>query len=142
VPLISEALLDEVTNLVEWPTAVVGQFDAEFLDLPPEVAIIEMESHQRYFPVRKSAACSALLPYFITISNGDPQKAHHCRGQRRVIRARLSDGKFFFDADRAQPLDTFVDKLEPSPLKNGLGSMLAKVAALEKRRPTWPTSSI
>jgi glycyl-tRNA synthetase beta chain len=133
LPLISEDLLDEVTNLVEWPTAVVGQFDAEFLDLPPEVAIIEMESHQRYFPVRKSAACSDLLPYFITISNGDPAKNDIiAEGNARVIRARLSDGKFFFDADRAQPLDTFVDKLETVTFEERLGSMRAKVSRLEK----------
>jgi glycyl-tRNA synthetase beta chain len=135
LPLISEALLDEVTNLVEWPTAVVGQFDAEFLDLPPEVAIIEMESHQRYFPMRKSAACSDLLPYFITISNGDPAKNDIiAEGNARVIRARLSDGKFFFDADRAQPLESFVDKLEAVTFEERLGSMRAKVSRLGKDR--------
>jgi glycyl-tRNA synthetase beta chain len=110
-----------------------GQFDAEFFDLPPEVAIIEMESHQRYFPVRKSAACSDLMPYFITISNGDPAKNDIiAEGNARVIRARLSDGKFFFDADRAQPLDSFVDKLETVTFEERLGSMRAKVSRLEK----------
>ena len=132
VPVISAALLDEVTNLVEWPTAVVGQFDAEFLDLPPEVATMEMESHQRYFPVRQSAQSPDLMPYFITISNGDPKKsAIIAEGNARVIRARLSDGKFFFDADRAIPLDQFVEKLETVTFEERLGSIAAKVGRIE-----------
>ena len=127
-PVISEALLDEVTNLVEWPTAVVGQFDPEFLDLPPEVATMEMESHQRYFPVRKAAQSTELMPYFITIANGDPAKAAIiAEGNARVIRARLSDGKFFFEADRAIPLDQFVEKLATVTFEERLGSMAAKV---------------
>ena len=132
VPVISDALLDEVTNLVEWPNAVIGQFDPEFLELPPEVAIIEMESHQRYFPVRESVDSDVLMPYFITISNGDPQKEKIIsEGNARVIRARLSDGKFFYDADRAHPLDTFVTKLETVTFEERLGSMLAKVSRIE-----------
>ncbi|WP_017297580.1 glycine--tRNA ligase subunit beta [Nodosilinea nodulosa] len=128
VPMISPALLNEVTNLVEWPTAVVGKFDTGFLELPPEVAIIEMESHQRYFPLRQSADGLTLMPYFVTISNGDPSKqAIIAEGNARVIRARLSDGKFFFDADRAQPLDAFVAKLETVTFEEQLGSMAAKV---------------
>ncbi|MEO1348643.1 MAG: glycine--tRNA ligase subunit beta [Cyanobacteria bacterium J06635_15] len=129
--VISEALLDEVTHLVEWPTAVVGQFDAEFLDLPPEVAIIEMESHQRYFPIKATADADTLLPYFITISNGDPTKsALIAEGNGRVIRARLSDGKFFFDADRQVSLDHFVDKLETVTFEESLGSVRAKVSRI------------
>lgn len=128
VPMLSEALLDEVTNLVEWPTAVVGRFDAEFLELPPEVSIIEMESHQRYFPLKQATDGKALMPYFVTISNGDPSKeAIIAEGNARVIRARLADGKFFFDADRAQPLDAFVAKLETVTFEEQLGSMAAKV---------------
>jgi glycyl-tRNA synthetase beta chain len=130
--MVSDPLLNEVTNLVEWPHAVVGQFDAEFLDLPAEVAIIEMESHQRYFPVKQSAQSDALLPYFITISNGDPRKEQIiAEGNARVIRARLSDGKFFYDADRGHPLDSFVTKLETVTFEERLGSMLAKVSRIE-----------
>lgn len=134
---INADLLAEVTNLVEWPTAVVGQFDAEFLDLPAEVAVMEMESHQRYFPVRRSLDSPDLLPYFITIANGDPAKAELiAEGNGRVIRARLADGKFFFDADRAQPLDAFFTKLETVTFEERLGSMAAKVnrsAAIAQR---------
>jgi glycyl-tRNA synthetase beta chain len=132
VPLVSTALLDEVTNLVEWPNAVVGQFDPEFLDLPPAVAVMEMESHQRYFPVQESVTSDALMPYFITISNGDPKKdSIIAEGNARVIRARLSDGKFFYDADRAHPLESFVDQLKTVTFEERLGSMRAKVARIE-----------
>ncbi|HEY9737174.1 MAG TPA: glycine--tRNA ligase subunit beta [Trichocoleus sp.] len=128
VAVISPSLLEEVTNLVEWPTAVVGKFDEEFLELPSEVAMMEMESHQRYFPVRPEAGSSDLLPCFVTISNGDPAKANIiAEGNGRVIRARLSDGKFFFDADRAQPLEAFVGKLETVTFEERLGSVRAKV---------------
>ena len=129
--MISPDLLAEVTHLVEWPTAVVGQFDAEFLELPPEVAIIEMESHQRYFPVTATGDADTLLPYFITISNGDPAKsALIAEGNGRVIRARLADGKFFFDADRQTPLAAFVDKLEPVTFEESLGSMRDKATRI------------
>ncbi|MEO0984181.1 MAG: glycine--tRNA ligase subunit beta [Cyanobacteria bacterium J06639_14] len=125
---IDDALLSEVANLVEWPTAVVGQFETEFLELPPEVAVMEMESHQRYFPILNPAEPGKLLPYFVTVSNGDPQKsALIAEGNGRVIRARLSDGKFFFDADRAVSFDTFVSKLDTVTFEERLGSMGAKV---------------
>ncbi|MGF1524305.1 MAG: glycine--tRNA ligase subunit beta [Leptolyngbyaceae cyanobacterium] len=125
---LDEDLLSEVANLVEWPTAVVGQFETEFLDLPTEVAVMEMESHQRYFPILNASDSSKLLPHFVTVSNGDPQKsALIAEGNGRVIRARLSDGKFFFDADRAVPFDTFVPKLGTVTFEERLGSMGAKV---------------
>jgi glycyl-tRNA synthetase beta chain len=132
VARINEALLSEVANLVEWPTAVVGEFESEFLALPPEVAIMEMESHQRYFPVLDAAKPDQLLPYFITVSNGDPKKSQLiAEGNGRVIRARLSDGKFFFEADRAVSLDTFVTKLDAVTFEERLGSMGAKVNRIE-----------
>jgi glycyl-tRNA synthetase beta chain len=128
VAVIDPNLLREVTNLVEFPTAIVGKFDASFLELPSEVIITEMESHQRYFPVLRSAESTELLPYFITVSNGDPQKsAIIAKGNERVIRARLSDGKFFFDADRTQPLADYLPKLETVTFQADLGSVRAKV---------------
>jgi glycyl-tRNA synthetase beta chain len=128
VAVIDPNLLAEVVNLVEHPSAVVGQFDAEFLQLPAEVVVTEMESHQRYFPVRPAADSTELLPYFITISNGDPQKAAIiAAGNQRVIRARLSDGKFFFDADRSQPLEAYLPKLETVTFQADLGSVRSKV---------------
>ena len=123
--IVNPDLLDEVINLVEWPTAVVGQYDEEFLELPSEVAITEMESHQRYFPLKSG---NSLLPNFITISNGDPAKSEIiAEGNARVIRARLSDGMFFFNADRAQPLADYLSKLEMVTFEERLGSVRQKV---------------
>ena len=123
--IVNPDLLDEVINLVEWPTAVVGQYDEEFLELPSEVAITEMESHQRYFPLKSG---NSLLPNFITISNGDPAKSDIiAEGNGRVIRARLSDGMFFFNADRTQTLADYLPKLEMVTFEERLGSVRQKV---------------
>lgn len=128
VALITPSLLQEVINLVEYPSAVVGKFDPDFLELPPEVIITEMESHQRYFPVLEQEGSNQLLPCFITISNGDPTKADIiAAGNERVIRARLSDGKFFFDADRTQPLESYLPRLETVTFQEDLGSVRQKV---------------
>lgn len=128
VASIDPDLLEEVRDLVEYPTAVVGQFDPEFLELPSEVITTEMESHQRYFPVLKAADRTDLLPYFITISNGDPGKTDLiAAGNQRVIRARLSDGKYFFDLDRKQSLEAYLPRLETVTFQADLGSVRAKV---------------
>lgn len=125
---INADLLEEVVDLVEYPTAVVGKFDPEFLDVPAEVLIMEMESHQRYFPVLKTEGTTNLLPYFITISNGDPAKAAIIsEGNGRVIRARLSDGRYFFELDRKSPLESYLARLESVTFQDELGSMRAKV---------------
>jgi glycyl-tRNA synthetase beta chain len=135
--VVNEALLDEVVDLVEWPTAVVGRFDEEFLALPAQVTMTEMESHQRYFPVRQGSAAESeeienLLPYFITISNGDPAKsALIAQGNERVIRARLADGQFFFAADRKKPLADYVPQLATVTFEAQLGSVLDKVNRVE-----------
>jgi glycyl-tRNA synthetase beta chain len=121
-------LLEEVTNLVEFPSAVVGKFEADFLELPPEVITTVMVSHQRYFPVFKSANSKELLPYFVTISNGDPAKSDIIAvGNERVIRARLADGKFFYDSDLKKPLESFLPQLEKVTFQEDLGSVRAKV---------------
>ncbi|AFY72573.1 glycyl-tRNA synthetase beta chain [Synechococcus sp. PCC 7502] len=123
---IPEALLEEVTQLVEYPTAVVGDFDQDFLALPPVVIKTEMVSHQRYFPLYDQN--NQLLPKFITISNGDPDKSRLiAAGNGRVIRARLSDGKFFYDSDRSVSLESFLPLLEKVTFQEQLGSVSAKV---------------
>jgi glycyl-tRNA synthetase beta chain len=133
VAVINPGLLAEVTNLVEYPTAVIGKFDQAFLELPSEVIITEMESHQRYFPMLRQAGSDELLPNFITISNGDPQKQDLiAEGNGRVIRARLSDGKFFFDADRAVPLESYLPKLETVTFQADLGSVRQKVDRISR----------
>lgn len=134
---ISEELLAEVTNLVEWPTAVVGKIDEEFLILPSEVTTTVMVTHQRYFPVLKltktAKAKVELLPYFITISNGDPEKSEIiATGNERVIRARLADGQFFYKADLAKPLESYLPALETVTFQAKLGSVRKKVERIVK----------
>ncbi|MEL7084580.1 MAG: glycine--tRNA ligase subunit beta [Cyanobacteria bacterium J06597_1] len=129
---IPEDLLEEVTDLVEWPTAVLGQFEEEFLELPVPVIESVMVEHQRYFSLHPSGNAEELIPYFITISNGDPAQSEAiAAGNGRVIRARLEDGRFFYKEDLKQPLDAFVDKLEQVTFEQSLGSMLAKVERIE-----------
>jgi len=126
-------LLQEVTNLVEAPSVVVGKFEEEFLSLPPEVITTVMVSHQRYFPVWKDERAKELLPYFITISNGDPAKADIIKlGNERVVRARLADGQFFYKTDLAKPLDRYIPQLEKVTFQEDLGSMRAKVDRVSK----------
>ncbi|MBF2055684.1 MAG: glycine--tRNA ligase subunit beta [Cyanobacterium sp. T60_A2020_053] len=119
-------LLAEVTNLVEYPTAVLGSFEAEFLQLPPEVITTVMVTHQRYFPIKDENG--QLLPYFITISNGDPQKsAIIATGNAKVIRARLADAQFFYQADCDEHLETYLPQLETVTFQEDLGTMHDKV---------------
>ncbi|MFN7518232.1 MAG: glycine--tRNA ligase subunit beta [Dolichospermum sp.] len=126
-------LLAEVVNLVEYPTAVIGQFEEEFLKLPKEVITEVMVSHQRYFPVFKNAQCQELLPNFITVSNGDPTKSDIIAvGNGRVIRARLADGRFFYEADVSKPLESFLPQLEKVTFQEDLGSVRAKVERIVK----------
>jgi glycyl-tRNA synthetase beta chain len=121
-------LLEEVVNLVEYPTAVIGKFDEEFLNLPTEVITTVMVTHQRYFPIFKDERKQELLPYFITISNGDPAKSDLiAEGNGRVVRARLADGQYFYQADLAQPLVDYLPKLETVTFQADLGSMKLKV---------------
>ncbi|MDX1978095.1 MAG: glycine--tRNA ligase subunit beta [Pseudanabaenaceae cyanobacterium bins.68] len=125
-------LLTEVTQLVEFPTAIVGEFEREFLQLPPEVIETEMVSHQRYFPLYAlGSQPPTLLPYFITISNGDPTKSKLiAAGNGRVIRARLADGQFFYASDRQQKLTDWNVLLEKVTFQEQLGSVAEKVERL------------
>ncbi len=126
-------LLEEVTDLVEWPTAVLGQFDQEFLELPVPVIKIVMVTHQRYFPVYSQTTPDQLLPNFITISNGDPQKSQIiAAGNGRVVRARLADAQFFYQEDRKHPLAANLKKLAEVTFVEELGSMADKVARIEQ----------
>ena len=131
-PLYPE-LLAEVINLVEWPAAIVGKFDPEFLNLPSEVVTEVMVTHQRYFPVFKTEIATELLPYFITISNGDPAKSDIiAAGNERVIKARLADGQYFYKTDLASPLESYLPKLEKVTFQDELGSVRQKVGRIEK----------
>ncbi len=120
------SLYDQVTNLVELPNPVVGTFDARHLDLPPEVLIQEMKSHQRYFTLLDGSG--KLLPKFIAVSN-TPVKDEKLsvKGYERVLRARLSDGRFFFDEDRRTKLEERLPKLARVVWQGKLGSYAEKV---------------
>ena len=125
---ISPDLLAEVVNLVEYPTAVVGNFESEFLQLPSEVITTVMVTHQRYFPVKQDSNTNTLLPHFITISNGDPAKSESiAEGNGSVIRARLADAQFFYKADCDERLETYLPQLETVTFQEQLGSMRDKV---------------
>ena len=125
-------LLEEVTYLVEWPTAVVGKFEPEFLNLPPEVITTVMITQQRYFPIFTNENAKELLPNFITISNGDPAKSEIISaGNERVIRARLADGQYFYRADLAKPLESYLPQLETVTFQEQLGSVRDKVVRLK-----------
>ncbi|WP_119260951.1 glycine--tRNA ligase subunit beta [cyanobacterium endosymbiont of Rhopalodia gibberula] len=119
-------LLTEVTNLVEYPTAITGKFDEEFLELPTEVITTVMMTHQRYFAVKNSQG--SLLSNFITISNGDRTKSEIiATGNERVIRARLADAQFFYHADCSKPFDSFLSQLKTVIFQEELGTMKDKV---------------
>ncbi|MBN1136233.1 MAG: glycine--tRNA ligase subunit beta [Anaerolineae bacterium] len=128
-------LMDEVTNMVERPTAVLGSFEPEYLDLPHEVLVTAMKKHQRYFPVT-GAAGSDLLPHFVAVRNGDDQSLDVVRqGYEDVLRARFADAKFFYDQDTARPLDNFLPRLDTLTFQEKLGSMLDKSKRLERLTP-------
>jgi glycyl-tRNA synthetase len=130
-----DALLAEVANLVEAPTGLRGSFDPAHLKLPREVLIAVMKKHQRYFPVLSSPdkgtyleSESPLLPYFITVRNGDGQFLDIVTdGNEHVIRARFADADFFVREDIKQPLAAYVPRLGTLTFQTRLGSMLDKV---------------
>ncbi|HYP80206.1 MAG TPA: glycine--tRNA ligase subunit beta [Steroidobacteraceae bacterium] len=124
--LASEALLDEVTALVEWPVPLAGHFEQRFLELPRELLISVLQDHQRYFPVEQ--ASGALLPLFITVSNVDSTDISVVRaGNERVVRPRLADAAFFWQQDRKTPLASRTAQLDAVTFQAQLGSIGDKV---------------
>jgi glycyl-tRNA synthetase len=158
-------LLDEVTDLVEQPAAILGSFEERYLSLPADVLTTVMKKHQRYFPVvgtlvdwetgrlvRGETGAQAddstnlpaaaayqstnLLPYFITVANGQPSDPAVVRaGNEGVIRARYADAAFFVEHDRRQALEAFTPRLATLTFQEQLGSMLDKVRRLEQLTP-------
>ncbi|MDQ3195663.1 MAG: glycine--tRNA ligase subunit beta, partial [Pseudomonadota bacterium] len=127
----SDALLDEVTALVEWPAIYRGEFDAAFLRVPQECLILSMQQHQKYFPL--ADADGTLQNRFLIVSNlPTDEPGEIVRGNERVLRARLSDAKFFFDQDRKTRLDARVSRLANVVYNRKLGSQLDRVERLEK----------
>ncbi|MBI4938711.1 MAG: glycine--tRNA ligase subunit beta [Nitrosomonadales bacterium] len=118
-------LLDEVTALVEWPAVYVGEFDAEFLEVPQECLILTMQQHQKYFPLIDGSG--KLLNKFLIVSNMRADNPGHIiGGNQRVVRPRLSDARFFFNQDRKHPLESRVEKLGSVVYHNKLGTQLQR----------------
>jgi len=133
-----DGLLDEVTGLVEWPMVRMGRIDVAFMDVPPEVLTTAMRAHQKYFAleqpagVGKESAQRVLAPRFLVVANmltDDGGKAV-IAGNERVLRARLSDAKFFWDQDRRKTLDQHAETLDGILFYQGLGTMGDKARRL------------
>ncbi len=123
-------LLEQVTGLVEWPDALIGTFDREFLNMPDEVLVSSMRDHQKYFNL--SGAKNGLLPYFITVSNIASASPDRIRqGNERVLMARLADARFFWDSDRKITLERHGARLDQVLFHRKLGSVADKVDRLK-----------
>jgi glycyl-tRNA synthetase beta chain len=125
-------LLDEVAGLVEWPVPMIGGFDPAFMEIPHEVIVTEMTQHQRYFPLRD--ADGALAPHFVFAANmeGGDGGAVVRAGNERVLTARLSDGRHFWNMDRKQTLESRVPDLEKVVFHAKLGTVAERVARMER----------
>lgn len=129
IPLDAD-LLEEVTNLVEWPTALFGKFDEAYLDLPEEVLITTMKEHQRYFPVYLEGT---LKNYFVTVRNGNAEHLENvARGNEKVIRARLADAVFFYEEDKKTKIDDQLGRLDRIVFHEKLGTIGAKARRVTK----------
>ncbi|HHV71148.1 MAG TPA: glycine--tRNA ligase subunit beta [Clostridia bacterium] len=123
--LIDQSLLEEVTFLVEYPTALCGKFEEDYLKLPKEVLITTMREHQKYFPVVDKEG--KLLPLFITVRNGGKEHLEIVQaGNEKVLRARLADAKFFYEEDQAEPLANKVERLKQIVFQESLGTVYEK----------------
>ncbi|OLO38898.1 glycine--tRNA ligase subunit beta [Alkalihalophilus pseudofirmus] len=127
---IDEDLLEEVNNLLEYPTALHGSFDESFLEVPEEVLITSMREHQRYFPVQTEEG--KLLPYFITVRNGNHEHLENVvKGNEKVLRARLSDAQFFYREDQKLKIEDALKRLETIVYHEELGSLGEKVRRIQ-----------
>lgn len=129
--VVSNALLEEVTALVEWPQALLGNFETEFLEVPAEALISSMAEHQKYFHLLNKQG--KLLPNFITVSNIESKKPQSViEGNEKVIRPRLADAKFFFDSDRKHKLLDFADRLNKVVFQTKLGTIFNKTQRINE----------
>ena len=126
-----EDLLEEVLYLVEYPTALCGNFDDDYLALPPEAIITPMREHQRYFPVFSKDG--KLMAKFITVRNGNAEHIDIVRhGNERVLKARLADARFFYEEDKKVNLADRIEKLKTIVFQEGLGTLYDKTQRVEK----------
>lgn len=123
---LDQSLLEEVTNLVEYPTVFAGSFDEKYLGIPKEVLITSMKDNQRYFEVYDQVG--KLLNHFIAVRNGNATYLSNVvSGNEKVLVARLDDAQFFYDEDRKYPLSHFVDRLKNVSFHDKIGSMAEKM---------------
>ncbi|WP_042345852.1 glycine--tRNA ligase subunit beta [Bacillus massiliigorillae] len=124
---VDEDLLEEVNNLVEYPTALFGKFEEEYLELPDRVLITSMKEHQRYFPVMNQNG--ELLPFFVTVRNGNSEGIDIvARGNEKVLRARLADADFFYREDQTKDIASCLKKLETIVYHEEIGTLAEKVS--------------
>ena len=128
--IIENELLDEVTNLVEYPYPMVGTFNSEFLEVPQDVLIISMQVHQRYFPILDSEG--NLLPKFVVVRNGIDGSEKVRIGNEKVLSARLSDARFFYQEDLKKSLAENVEKLKHVVFQKDLGTIYQKIERSKK----------
>ncbi|RTK68052.1 glycine--tRNA ligase subunit beta [Enterococcus faecalis] len=123
---LDEELLEEVTNLVEYPTAFVGSFDEKYLSVPDEVLVTSMKEHQRYFEVRNDQGL--LMPHFIAVRNGDNVHLEKViKGNEKVLIARLEDAEFFYNEDKKLTIEACVEKLKNVTFHEKIGSIYEKM---------------
>jgi glycyl-tRNA synthetase beta chain len=126
-----ENLLEEVNNLVEYPTVLFGKFEELFLDLPEQVLITSMKEHQRYFPVKSKDG--KLLPFFVTVRNGDHMHLESvAKGNEKVLRARLSDASFFYNEDQKLKIEDCLKKLTTIVYHEEIGTLSKKNARVQE----------
>jgi len=126
MPLMVEGLLEEVIFLTEYPNLILGSFDKEFLMLPSEVLTNAMVEHQRYFPIIDNEG--SIMPYFIAVNNILPKEKDLIKnGHERVLRARLSDARFYFDEDLMVKMDKWVEELKKVVFQTKLGTSYEKM---------------
>ena len=123
-------LLEEVNNLVEYPTVFAGDFEEKYLSVPEEVLVTSMKEHQRYFEVRNEEGL--LLPHFISARNGDYVKLDNViRGNQKVLTARLEDAEFFYNEDKKMSIEQYVEKLKSVTFHEKIGSIYEKMQRVQ-----------
>lgn len=128
---INPGLLEEVNNLVEWPTAFFGKFDEKYLQLPSEVLITSMKDNQRFFYVNDQNG--NILPFFISVRNGNSEYIENViAGNEKVLTARLEDAMFFYQEDQAKDIDFYVNKLKKVSFHDKISTMFEKMQRVEK----------
>lgn len=129
--LVDQALLDEVTYIVEYPTPIIGRIKEEYLNLPDDVVITPMKEHLRYFPIVNDNG--VLMPYFVTVRNGDDQHLDVViKGNEKVLEARLEDAKFFYHEDIKRHIEDYVEPLKNIVFQEKLGTLYDKTVRIGK----------